>query len=98
MASLKELKDFFESGEYEIFFGWINKNTFGNIDPSKEEILINIYLFIADIFVHEFLHYKYPQLSEKKIKKKTKKFLNRLTISDIKKMAEYLLDRTAWKK
>lgn len=97
MASLKELKNFFENSELNISFGWINKSTFGIFDPSKEKIIINIYLSIADIFIHEFLHYKYPQLSEKKIKKKTENFLNRLTVPEIKKMAKYLLKNTIWK-
>lgn len=91
MASLKELKDFFEKGEYDISFKWIDKNTFGLINFSKEKIFLNIYLLIMDTFIHEFLHNKYPRLSEKKIRKKTKNFLNRLTVSNIKEITKYLL-------
>ncbi|MEK7596196.1 MAG: hypothetical protein AAB564_01445 [Patescibacteria group bacterium] len=98
MASLKELKRFFEDSEYKISFNWIDKNTFGNINYSKEKIFINIYILLINTFIHEFLHNKYPKLSEKKIEEKTKNYSNHLTVSDIKKITKYLLKKMAWEK
>ena len=84
---MKELLDFLNGGECEIRIGWINKFTFGAVDLQDNIIMINLALMIADIYIHEFLHIKYPFATEKEILAKTSKKLNRLTVKQIQDLA-----------
>jgi len=88
---MDEIINFIEKQEFEILIGWLSKNHFGAIDREKDRICINLHLLIAETFIHEFLHYKYPKLSEEKIIQKTDKKITRLKVAEIKKISEYIM-------
>jgi len=88
--------DFIKEDDFEIILCWIDKNTYGEIHYEPEQkILINIYLLVFDTFIHEYMHEKYPELKglkgEEKINDKTRKFVSRMKVSEIKKLAKYLM-------
>ncbi len=79
--------------EYEVQFKWLDKNTFGEIDYFQEKIFINIYLFLVEVYIHEMLHERFADLSEKQIKIKTDKAIAQMTKSQIMRLAKQLLRR-----
>lgn len=79
--------------QYEVKFKWLGKKIFGEINYSEEKIYINIYLFLVDVYIHEMLHERYTELSEKKIKIKTDKAITRMTQRQIMRLAKQLLKR-----
>lgn len=78
---------------YNIAFGWIDKDALGICDHRKEKIVINIELLIVDTFVHEQLHACFPALTEKQVKEKTRKKVNRMTVREIRELARLLTRR-----
>lgn len=88
---MKEIMDFIEGQEYEILIGWLGKNHYGAIDPEKYRICINLHLLIAETFIHEFLHDKYPKLSEEEIIKKTDRKIKRLKVSEIMEITKQVM-------
>ena len=88
------IKEFLESGEYEIKFEWINKQTYGLIDREKQIIYLNFYLLIIETLVHEYLHYSSGSDNEKFIEKKTDKVVDRMTVKEIKKLLKIAMDNS----
>lgn len=84
-------EEFLKSREFDLVFGWIDKKTLGKIDFVNERITINLDLEVVDTYVHEWLHNVYPHLSERAIVKKTRKYVNRMTVARIRKLAQKLL-------
>ena len=80
------------SNEYEIRFEWINKKTYGDIDFKKKVIRINIFLFVSETYIHEYLHYRGID-KEKTTEMGTEYFLKRMKVSQIKKLAKKVLRR-----
>lgn len=89
---MKKILEFLESRECEVNFGWLGKNTFGQLDYEKDVITINILLLLAATYIHECLHYLYSEKSEEEICEMTNKALNRLPVSLIKKIGIKLLE------
>lgn len=75
--------------EVKIRFGWIDKRTYGLCEDNK--ITLNIYLWLAETFIHEFYHFKYPKDSEKMIEKRTEAKLRRMSNKEIIRLAKGLL-------
>ena len=65
-------------------YQWLNKQTYGSCDLNTGEIYINLDLFIADTFIHEWLHIQYPRASERWVEKKTKQVVESMIVADIK--------------
>jgi hypothetical protein len=80
-----------KGNNYEVRFAWIDKSTAGKIEQEECVIIINLQLMVAHTFVHEWLHDKYPKMSEKKIQDKTKRYINRMKVSDIELLADTLI-------
>ncbi len=79
--------------EYEVKYTWLGKKIFGEIDYVKQKIFINIYLFLVDVYIHEMLHERYTELSEKQIKIKTDKAIAKMSKQQIIRLARQLLKR-----
>ena len=77
--------------EADISFRWINKQAFG--ECQDESITINLWLLLAEIFIHEALHYKHPEWMEKRVRLTTDKFLKRMTSKEIIKLGKKVLLR-----
>jgi|TARA_Y100000031_G_C8083319_1_gene320701 hypothetical protein len=90
---MQEILEFINSGEYRIEADWISKNTFAHIVPLENLIVLNITLLVAEAFVHEYMHDKYPYLSEKAIIKKTTRMMNRMTVPQIHTVAQKVMDQ-----
>ncbi len=69
-------------------FGWIDKSTFGRVIFDTEVITINLDLFIADVFIHERLHLQHQDWSEVRVIRETRKRIDRMTVKEIKGVAE----------
>lgn len=80
------------SNKYEIRFEWINKKTYGDIDFGKKIIRINLFLFVSETYIHEYLHYRGIG-KEKATEIGTEYFLKRMRVSQIKKLAKKVLRR-----
>jgi len=76
--------------ENELFFEFIDKTTYGMMDWTKEKISINLDLLIVEVFLHEYIHWRNPDWSEKKVSKETDRRLNRMTIREMKKYCRYI--------
>lgn len=90
MVALKEkreIMDFINGNECEIELSWINKNTYGAVNDDRDKILLNLYLIIAEVIIHEFMHCKYPSASEERIERKTNRKIKRLTVMEITEIA-----------
>src|SRR3989338_547688 len=57
--------DFLLSGEYKMEFGWIQKETFGQLNLKNKTIKFSPEAMLSYLFIHEFLHLQYPCLSSK---------------------------------
>ena len=88
---MKEMIEFIESSGFVITNRWINKNTAGMILTEREVIVINLPLFVASTFIHEFYHDKYPNLSEKQIEKKENNKIKHLTVEQIHKLSKLIV-------
>lgn len=71
-------------------FGWIDKNTFGLYTHETKKVKINIVLAIVDIFIHEAMHEKYPNATEKLVSAKTARKMNRLSIKEHKEIGRFI--------
>ena len=79
--------------EAEVRFKWINKKTFGECDRVDDTITINIWLILAEVFIHEALHYEHPDWKESRVISSTDCFLKRLTKKEIINLGKNLLLR-----
>ena len=73
--------------DYEIEFGWVNKNAYGIIDPQQGVVVINIILMIAETFLHEFYHYKFPEASEAEVEGMARERVKNMTVPEIYDLA-----------
>lgn len=86
-----KIKEFIE--DYEIVFRWIDKNTFGLIDQEKNRVIINLYLFIAETFLHEYYHNVFPMKDERFVEDKAIKKIHKMKIGEIKELVDYFVSR-----
>ena len=71
--------------EYDLFFRWIDKKTYGLLEEDKQRITINVELMVLEVFLHEYLHYRYPKWGERRVEKETIRRMNRMTVRDMAK-------------
>ncbi len=82
--------------EFEVVFDWIDKNSDGEINDEKEEIIINLDRLVAKVFLHEYMHHSHPEEDdEDKIEKMACDRLNRMGVEEIKSMAKKLMQMWA---
>jgi len=82
-----------ENDGYKIRFKWLDKHTEGELDYERQTLTINLPLFVVEVFLHEYIHFKYEKLSEREVIKKTNRKIMRMSAADIKKLAKKLLER-----
>lgn len=70
---------------------WLGKNTYGLCDMDTGEISINLYLFLADVAIHEDAHRQYPFWSENRVLKYTARKLSRMSIVEIQELGRKVL-------
>lgn len=91
----KILMEFLKSGKYKVRFRWLAKHDFARIEPQKKRVSINLSAIVAHYIAHEFLHTKYPLMSDPegngKIDDKAWWYVEKMTVSEIKKIFRYLL-------
>jgi hypothetical protein len=78
---MKRIKECLE--EYDLFFRWIDKQTYGLIEETKQVITINLELMVLEVFLHEYLHYRYPNWSERRVERETFRRIKKMPIRDI---------------
>jgi hypothetical protein len=83
--------------ECELFFRWIDRRTYGIIEWDKERITINIELLIVEVFVHEYLHWRFPEKGERWIEKETNRRLERMTLKQMSKYAKIIFKHARMK-
>ena len=79
-----KLLKWLEDRTYDLRLRWIDKTTAAEIDYTNGIVRINLQLVLTELIAHEFLHDCFPCLSERKILRKTVKYLNRMKVSEIK--------------
>lgn len=87
---LQEVKD----GEFKVHLKWVDKQTYGLYAiTTKGEITIslNLALFIADTFIHELIHHRNPEWSERKVEKNATIIINKMTVKEINKLSDNVL-------
>lgn len=92
-AFLQEARD----REFDIHLRWIDKDTYGLYSISaKDEITVslNLALFIAETFIHELLHHRNPDWSEKKVEKGAAKTIDRMTVNEIHELCNKVLEHS----
>ena len=74
-----------ETGEVEVKFGWIDKKTLGCLLNTENDsiVVINVALHIVDTYIHEWVHYINPGLTEKQVVAKTQLIINSLKVKQI---------------
>lgn len=88
---MKRIRKFM--GVCSVKFGWIDKHTFGLYSFEGKKVKINIILALVDIFIHEYIHEKNPNATEKQVIKKTARKLHRLSRNEIKEIARFIYYR-----
>jgi riboflavin synthase len=83
-----ELQRFLRSKKIKIRFGWVGKDKYGEINHSRGIVTIGIHLMVTDILVHEFMHHKYPYLSERRIDQKARRYVKRMSVRQIHLIAK----------
>jgi hypothetical protein len=73
--------------EYALRFAYIDKRSYACLDEEREEVVINLPLFLAACLVHEFFHYKHPDFKERKIVGKENRKLKRMSKREIQELA-----------
>jgi hypothetical protein len=83
--------------ENDLFFRWIDKQTYGLIEEDKQEITINIELLILEVMIHEYLHWRFPDKKERWIEKETDRRLKKMTRKEIQKYIRYIFRKARLK-
>jgi hypothetical protein len=83
--------EFLKSGDYKVRFRWLGKTQAGEINFQRREISINLELFAAACFIHEFHHARHPKASEKRVLELETETLRRLTAREIRRLARRIL-------
>ena len=76
--------------ENELFFHFIDKQTYGILNEEQQKIIINLELLVVETFLHEYLHWRHPNWKEKKVERETDKRLKRMTVKEMKKYCRFI--------
>ena len=96
---MRELMKFLNYDSHTVKVGWIDKRTFASLNRNKDEICVNVFLLIAEAFIHEYMHHKYDVVTqnmklkdeEKFIDIKTKRKLSRMKVGEIMEIAKQVM-------
>lgn len=97
MSDIDKIRKFFKESDYSLEFSWINKKTWAHIDYEKKKIRVNLPLFVASCFVHEYLHDQDSDASEKIIEEREDRVMNRMTVKEIKEIFAKFTKNAEWK-
>lgn len=92
---MKKIKECLE--ENELFFKFIDKQTYGTLEEDKQKITINLELHIVETFTHEYLHWRFPNKGERWIEKETDRRLKKMTVKEIQKYCRYIFKKARLK-
>lgn len=79
--------------EADVQVRFLGKAFYGRYDPNGDKICINVWSSIALIVVHEWLHHKYNDWSERKVRANEELFLQKLTREEIIEIAQIVLSK-----
>ena len=84
--------DFLKNGEYELEFHWLGKHIMGLWNDGGV-ITLNLASMIVDIYVHEWMHARFPKEGESRIEARTYRFVERMSRKDVEKLCRAILRR-----
>ena len=70
----------------KISVAWTSKNEWAFLD-TEDNVCVNVPLFLVSCVVHEWLHFKYPKLTERQVALRERKMVDRMTARQILRMA-----------
>ena len=85
---MEEICEFLFNSDYEFSFEWINKRTYGDINPNENKVRVNVRVMLMETLLHEFYHHKYPKADEKAVERLAQARMRRLTIQQIYYLTE----------
>lgn len=83
---------FLKKNGYRLRYGWIDKHTVGLISFG-DEVVINLELQLATIFIHERCHHFHRNWDEARVLKYEDRQIKRMTVKEIRKLGRKLLKR-----
>lgn len=88
--TFKKIAEFLSRNGWKAVFRKIEGNSDGLAEYDKKRISIHsrICREVADTMIHEYLHAKHSDWSEKKVRRETKKIINRMSEQKIVRMAK----------
>jgi len=92
---MKKIKECLK--ENDLFFQWIDKKTYGLLEEDKQKITINLELHILETFIHEYVHWRFPDKGERWVEKETERRLKKMTRKEIKKYVRYIFKKARLK-
>ena len=90
LPTWRSLWTWFKRREISVAFEWV-AGARGLWRGDDDEIAINLAYEIADTWVHELLHAKYPDWTERQVKTVTKRILSQTSDQHIAKLMKTLL-------
>ena len=83
MERIEDLLSFMDS-EWKIVFAWRGNDTMGYTDPDTKTIYINMPLMVVGTYIHEYLHARYPGMSEEEVLFEAEYVIDCLSLPDFK--------------
>ena len=80
---MQEIETFLFDSEIAFVFKWISKTKYGEINPNKNEVAVNMRLMLFETILHEYYHHKYPQKTEQEVEQLARNKIKRLTVKQI---------------
>ena len=80
--------------KFNVQYRWIDKNTYGiAFHDGKKTVILNLWLFLCETYIHECYHLENPEMSEKEVITNTSIAVQNLKDKEIIKIARTLLRR-----
>lgn len=73
--------------KFTIKYGWTSKDSWAWCDLDRNEITLNIDLYLATMYLHEACHLLHPEWSERRVVVQTERLITRLKVQQIKDLA-----------
>lgn len=89
---MKEIIEFLFDSDYRFVCTWTNKKTYGDINPRKNRVRINVRLMLMETLLHEFYHYKYPKAPEVTVEYLAQAKTQELTKKEIFFLTDWFVD------
>ena len=80
---MSKIKDLLMDGTLQVHFGWLGKEVTGKIELSTGHITLNVITMIVYTFIHEVLHYYFPDRSEMATRVSAHRLMKKMTREEI---------------